>query len=430
MKGTIKEFPLNKGGQGVVMNKKTWFWIGIVLIMAISATLFFVFFRGNVKKVYQFTKIERGTIESTISCTGTLQFYYTENVVAQASGVVKRLFVDFNQKIRKGQILALIDDAAFKLDEEIAKANLEKANVQLAQSQTDFSNTLDFFNQKFKSQSDLDTAKLNLATAQNAVQTSRTALDSARLNLKYSTILAPISGIIVQKNINVGDAVTANQTSNPAFIVASEISKMQTLASVDESDVGQVKIGQKARFTVQAYPDKKFEGRASQIRLQPQVVQNVVNYTVVIDLFNKEGLLLPGMTATIDIITQERTNVFKVPNPVLKFRATTDMWREAFSEGNSTNKGARIEGINRRQNGGKTDTLILWTQDKDTKILKPIGVKTGVSDGQFTEIIGKNLTEGLEIMSGISSDSPKTQNTSSQARSPFLPARGPGGGKP
>lgn len=428
--------------------KKVLIWIGIAIVIIVGVFLFFNL-RGNSKKSYVFAKIERGKIEATVSCTGTLQFYNTQNVVPQVSGIVNRLYVDFNQKIRRGQILAAIDDSSFKLDEETALANLEKAKAQLEQSQTDYSNTKAFFDQNFKSQNDLDTARLNLITAQNAVQTSQVALDSARLNIRYSSILSPLNGIIVQRNINLGDAVTANQTSNPAFIVASDISKMQTLASVDESDIGGIKVGQKVRFTVQAFPDKKFNGIVSQIRLQPQVVQNVVDYTVVVDVYNKENLLLPGMTATMDLITSSLTNVLTISNTVLKFRPTVDMLKEMARSYTNRNRsgygggqgsGGYAGGFsggmgqgggfgNPGQNGapgsgtGRTNMAVLWTVNENGKI-RPLRVKLGVSDGKVTEISSTNITEGMQVITGIQTG-PVTAPT--QSRSPFMQAGQTGG---
>jgi HlyD family secretion protein len=427
------------------MKKKLFIWTGTAVVIIAAAVIFFGM-RGTVKRTFQYVKIEKGDIESTVSCTGTLQFYNTENVIPKVAGIVNGLYADFNSKVKKGQLLAKIDDSSFKIDLQTALANLAKAQAGYAQSLTDFSNTLEMFNQQFKAQSDLDTAKLNLVTALNAVQIGQTALDSARLNIRYSSIISPLTGIVVQRNINLGDAVSANNTASPAFIVASDISLMQTLASVDESDISQIKTGQKVHFTVQAYNDMVFSGVVYQIRLQPAVVQNVVNYTVVVNVNNKDGRLLPGMTATMDLVTSSITNVFKVPNSALKFRPPADLLKElrqgftnagrgGYSSRNTNRQGSGNSNANggyggkgQAGNGSSTtnrqDMTVLWTVDDKSGKIRPVRVKIGFSDGQMTQISSTNIMEGMQVVSGI-----VTGNTAaaSQSRSPFQP-QGPGGG--
>jgi HlyD family secretion protein len=235
-----------------------------------------------------------------------------------------------------------------------------------------------------------------------------------------------MDGFVVQKNAEIGQVTGSG--GPPLFIIASDRSKMQVLAAVAEGDISRVKRGNKTRFTVQAYSDKTFGGAVSEIYLQPSIVQNVVNYLVVIDVNNKEGLLLPGMTATIDIITDSRTNILKVPNSVLKFRPTQQMFRELF--GNSTNStGNRYRGANQgmtnrqfSQQGMRTNQQngsVLWVSDEKTGRVQPIRVKLGMSDGQMTEIESDRISEGMSVISGLSNQNGQSGRNLSPSTSPF-----------
>lgn len=409
------------------MKKKTVFIIISVVVLSVGLILFLN--RPPAPKKFQYTLIEKGDIETLVSCTGTLQFLTTRDVGAQVSGTIDKLYADYNQKVKKGQKLATIDSVFYQLALDEAQANLEKARLQLLQAKKDYDDTKDLFSQNFKTQSELDTAQLNLTSAQVSLKTVQIALDRAKLNLEYATLTSPLNGVVIQRNVEIGQSVAAGATTTPPFVVATDKERMQILASVDENDISQVKPGQMVRFTVQAYRDKKFMGKVSQIRLQPAVVQNVVNYTVVIDVWNKEGQLLPGMTATIDIVASREANVLKVANAALKFKPSFDMLRSKNGTV-GTNRRGGMNGSNGRRfstNQGP-DFGMLWYQDTNSGKLRPVPVKVGSTDGQSTEIKSTNITEGMQVISGL--DNSTGKKTGQQQRSPFLGGgRGPGPGR-
>jgi HlyD family secretion protein len=434
--------------------------IPVILIAAVAAgaLLWFFVLRGPVQRHFQYVQIQRGDIDSTISCTGTLQFYYTVNIQAYVSGTVVKWYADFNQKVKKGDLLAKLDDTSFILDVKTAEEALDKDKVALDQANENYSNTKALFDQGFKSTNDLHTDKYTLDTALETYISAKNDLDKARLNLEWTKIVSTVDGMILQRNIDIGSAVTA-QGATPPFVVANDIVLMQVLASVDESDISKVKVGEKVRFTVQAYPDRTFKGVVSQIRLNTTSVQNVVNYSVMVDVDNKDGALLPGMTATMDMVTENRTNVLKVANAALKFRPPQDLLRELakkytnlaaltntrrqFTQGGFGGPGGfggmgggpggfggmgggpggfggigGASGQPRATNGviRRTNTVtLLWVDDGKGGI-RPMRVRTGLTDGTMTEILSTNVTEGMQIVSGMQTNA---SAAASHASSPF-----------
>ncbi len=359
----------------------------------------------------------------------------------QTSGTVAQVMADFNQKVRKSQPLATLDKTLLKLTVQSAQANLLTAENQLTQAQKNYDDTKSLFDDKFKSRSDLDTAKINLDTARVNLQTSRITLDQAKANLNYAVIYSPIDGIVIERNIDTGQTVASSEyrtTLTTNFLLASDTSKMQIFATVDENDISRVKTGQEVNFTVQSYHDKNFSGKVNQVRLQSVVVDNVVNYTVVVDAGNPDHFLIPGMTATLTIITDSRRNILKVPNTALKFQPQDDMIKEMFK---------KLHNLHRSPNGIKTGQFspksanrgTLWTYDEKNQILEPIFVKTGLNDGQMTEISefqdkngSSKLDEGIHVLTGVASGSGNAKNSSqkSMLNSVGGPGGGPGPGGP
>ncbi len=413
------------------MKKRTLLIIGIAVVI-IAAVV--IFLNLPHKQYFQYVNIQRGDIEQTIASTGNLQFDKTNNVNAQIAGTIAGVYTDFNKKVYKGQLLTKLDDSLLAAAVDEAKANLDNAKALLIKAQQDYDDAKALFDQKFKAQTDLNTAANTLVSAKVAVETMQAELEKAQINLKYAYIRSPMNGFVVQKNAEIGQVVSTG--SIPLFIIASDRSKMQILAAVAEGDISQVKRGEKSRFTVQAYSDKTFNGTVSDIYLQPVIIQNVVNFTVVIDFIDKEGLLMPGMTATIDIVTDSRTNILKIPNSVLKFRPTQQMYRQFF--GNATNNNMnRFRGTNQgmanRQTGQQSmrtnqqNGTVLWISDEKTGRVQPVRVKLGMSDGQMTEIESDRISEGMSVISGLSNQNGQSGRNISQSTSPFQGAF-PGGG--
>jgi len=294
------------------MKKKRNIIIGALAVILIAVVVIVLTSSKSADTVYRTVKLERGDISVVVTATGTLNADTTVQVGTQVSGTIARLFADFNSVVKKGQIIAVIDTTFLHTQVQDAVANLEGATARLHQTQRDFSRTEDLFKKGLASQSDYDAAKTNYESAAAALKSAQAALDRARINLKYATIRAPIDGVVISRNVDIGQTVAASLAAPTLFVIANDLTKMQVQASIDEADIGKIHVGQSVKFTVDAYPDRQFQGKVEQVRLQPNVVQNVVNYTVIIEAPNPDLKLMPGMTATITVLVDRRENVLKL----------------------------------------------------------------------------------------------------------------------
>ncbi|MDP4190564.1 MAG: efflux RND transporter periplasmic adaptor subunit [Bacteroidota bacterium] len=439
--------------------------IGITaIVIAVAAFLYIAASPKDEARNYKFVKIERGNIESIVSSTGVLNPVVTVQVGSQVSGTLAKIFTDYNQKVKKGELVALIDTTFLAASVRDAQSSLEKAQAQYAQSQRDLTRVKAMVEKNLAAQTDLETAQYNTDVARASLRSAQAGLDRAKINLKYAKITAPIDGTVIARNVDVGQTVAASLSAPTLFLIANDLSKMQIIANVDESDIGQIQEGQSVTFTVQAYPEKTFEGIVQQIRLQPTTIQNVVNYSVVINVNNFNGLLLPGMTATIQFNIAQADNVLKIANAALRFRPTPEMLAEAKTNMQNKLKGqkdssgefASRPGENHRQQqgnetNGQTNNLLngsyygpssaggiqqngnktrrnsgqLFYIDQNGKLaIKRVSI--GLTDGQYTEIKSNSIQEGLEVISGIlSSDQKPTSGSPLQTQ----PAPGMGGGR-
>ena len=408
--------------------KKKYIIYLIILIIVVAGSYFF--FWGNSVKTaqYTFAEIQRGDISNTITSTGTLGALKTIDVGTQVSGKIDKIFVDYNFNVKRGQLLAVLDTTSLSLQVNDAQSNLEKAKAQYDKASSGYERDKALFDKGFLSELDYINSKTTLETSLSDYHSSQTALKRAKTNLNYAYIYSPISGTIISKNVEEGQTVAASLSTPTLFQIAEDLSNMQILAAVDEGDIGQIKIGQHAEFTVQAYPDKKFTGKVVQIRLNSEVVQNVVNYTVVINADNKDNLLLPGMTATIDSYVEQKNNVLMVPNSALAFRPTDEMLAELNKEmqnrfpdslrnrfNNSANNFNRGMGMNQQNNigfGRNKNIGRVWYLDNNGK-LKVSMVVSGISDGKRTEIVSaRSLKEGMKVITSVeNNDEANTNNT-------------------
>ncbi len=385
-----------------------------IIIAAGSVGGYILFNSGRAKNPYEIAEIERGDLSENISCTGNLKLRNSVVVNFKISGTVAEVMADFNQKIRKGQPLASLDKTLLKLAVQTAEAGLHSAQNQIVQAKKNYEDTKFLFDKNFKSQSDLDTAKINLDTAQINLQTSQISLDSAKANLMFAVIYSPIDGIVIERNIEAGQSVASSEFNTVLmtnFFLASDTSKIQIFATVDENDISKIKKGQKVVFTVQSYQDKTFKGIVSQIRLKPIVSDNVVVYTIVMDADNQDNLLIPGMTATLNIETDSRKNILMVPNTALKFQPPTEIFRLPQITGGQ----------------GMADRDLVWTYNEKTGKIRSVFVKTGLTDGQMTEIYSEELKEGMKVLTGLSV---AVNNTKIGSKSILNSVSGPGGGPP
>ena len=358
---------------------------GIIIVIVIAG---FVLFRdrGSEPK-FGTDKIIRGDIEMAVSATGTVNPVTTVLVGTQVSGTIKELYVDFNSPVKKGKIIARIDPALFeaqvnqaKANLLSAKANLEKAKATLVDAKRTMDRNKELFSKNLVARSDLDTAETNYETADASViaaksQVAQTeaALNLAGTNLRYTKIVSPVDGIVVSRNVDVGQTVAASFQTPTLFTIAQDLTKMQIDTSVDEADIGKIKVGQDVEFTVDAYPDITFKGRVWQIRNAPITVQNVVTYDVVINVDNPELKLKPGMTANVSIIVSIKKDVLKIPNAALRFKP---------AEKGKTAVQPKGSGV--------------WILEQGK--LKRLPISIGISDGNYTELVSGGIKEGQELI--------------------------------
>jgi HlyD family secretion protein len=292
------------------------------LVVILAGAYLLVFGRSTSGTVdYDFGTVARGDIENTVSATGTVT---TVEVGTQISGTIDSVYVDFNDHVKTGRLLAVLDTTLLKIAVLDAQSSLSRSEAELQQAQADYDRNKSLFDRRLLSGADFLTYQVNLRVQKAAVQSAEAALARAQRSLDLAVIRSPITGIVASRNIESGRTVATSLSSPTLFRIAEDLSRMEVLADVDESNIRYIRSGQETRFEVASYPDKKFSGTVKQIRLQPNTVSNVVTYTVVVEAANPEGLLLPGMTATIEFVTDRRADVLLVPNRAVRSNSKPD----------------------------------------------------------------------------------------------------------
>jgi HlyD family secretion protein len=306
------------------MNKRIAIPGAVVLVLGAAAL--FIFLRAGSKDYeFRFDEVSEGSILMNVTATGTINAVTTVEVGTQVSGIVSKLYADFNSIVKEGQIIAQIDPTFLQQAVKDADASLDRARAQYADAKRTAERTKTLYEKNLSSQADYDATTTQLESSQAAMKQAVASLDRAKINLSYATIYAPINGVVIDRKVNVGQTVAASFSSPTLYTIANDLGKMQVETTVDESDIGKISIGQEASFTVDAYPDEKFTGTVSQIRLAPVSIQNVVNYTVIIDVVNEQLKLMPGMTANVRILVGSSVDVLRVPNLALRFQPPTDL---------------------------------------------------------------------------------------------------------
>ncbi|MCX7817100.1 MAG: efflux RND transporter periplasmic adaptor subunit [Syntrophales bacterium] len=378
---------------GTRITRKRIFYLTSTVLLLLGTILFFYRCNNANPRLFRTEKVARGDIQSVITATGKVDAVTTVIVGAQLSGMIKELHVDYNSKVKKGQLLARIDPALYEAQVEqaranllLAKANLEKAEAQARDAQRTLSRYEKLIEKNFISRSELDTAMTNLETAEAQVKAAKAqyeqakaSLKTAETNLRYTQIRSPVDGIVISRNVDVGQTVTASLQTPTLFSIAQDLTKMQVVASVAEADIGRVKTGQPVQFTVDAYPDHVFEGKVHEVRNAPINVQNVVTYEVIARVENSDLKLKPGMTANVSIITNAKKNVPKVPNTALRFRMPDEIRKKLRKTNYESEK--------------RTGVWILTPSGP-----KRVAVKTGISDMNYTEVLSGELKEGDEVI--------------------------------
>jgi HlyD family secretion protein len=373
---------------------------------------------------YRMAAVERGNIESTVAATGSLGAVRTVQVGTQVSGQISAIYVDFNSKVKKGQLIARIDPTLQQQAVADAQAGVERAQATLAQTKAEYDRNKLLHDQKIVTDPEFNTAQLNYQLAKANATSAQIALDKARQNLSYTSIYAPIDGIVVERDMDVGQTVAASLSAPQLFVIAKDLSQMQILATVDESDIGQIKTDQPVSFTVQAYPGRTFTGTVSQVRINSTTVNNVVNYTAVVAVANPDGKLLPGMTATVKFLIGSANNALSVPNAALRFKPAI-----AANAGKGASTTARTHVRNASAGASSSATrdstlATLWYLDS-AKTLEPLRVHTGLSDGSRTQVTGNGIREGMQIIVGANTGTDTAPAAS--AKNPLQPQQSGGG---
>ena len=412
--------------------KKISYAIGIIIVVVVIGLIIFNAVNSkDISNQYVFDKIKRGNLINTVSSTGTINAVSTVEVGTQVSGIIDKIYVDFNDQVHKGQLMAVLDTVLLKTTLMDAQANMEKAKAQLEEAQADYDRNLPLFQKKLISEAEFLPIQIQLKTQKANLISAQASLERAQRNLRYAFIHSPINGTVIQRNVEEGQTVAASLQAPVLFVIAEDLSKMEIHAQVDESDIGMIKEGQKVTFTVQAYPEKTFNGVVRQIRLQPTTVQNVVNYTVIIDAANNDNLLLPGMTATIDFIVEERQDVLLVPNTALRFQPSQEAMQNYYSREqkkfeampdslkNKMNFGGNFQ---RGQNAGNSsgqrpkDIGRVWYLDNNHN-LAMARFKTGATDGKETEVLkSRDLKDGMEVIVGMKQNGNENSNNNNRPR--------------
>lgn len=381
-------------------NKKTW--IAVVCI-AILAIVIFLLSGGKKKEevTFETAKIEKGNIQTTITATGTIEPVTSVTVGTQVSGIVSRLYVDYNSIVKKGQVIAELDKTNLTSELNTAKANLASAQSTLNYEQANYNRYQTLYDKGLVSANDYESAQLSYRKARESVATARESVAKATTNLGYATITSPIDGVVLSKSVEEGQTVASSFNTPELFVIAKDLTDMRVIADIDEADIGGVKEGQRVSFTVDAFPDDKFEGQVTQVRQEATTTSNVVTYEVVISAPNSDLKLKPGLTANVTIYTLEKNDVLTVPSKALRFTPNEALLKN----------GQKIEDCPAEHK--------LWTLKDNT--FKAHAVETGTTNGVMTEIVS-GIPEGTEVLSDFSiSTVGGEEENGAKGTNPFMP---------
>jgi HlyD family secretion protein len=452
--------PGKKAGRSEVfskdMSKKTLAWL-LVIVAAAVGVFFLIGSRGKPEPKYRTAIVDKGDITQTVTATGALSAVTTVKVGSQVSGIIAKLYVDFNSKVKKGDMLAELDPTPFQEKVNQNAAALEKAQVEMRNAGISLERQKALKAQGLAPQADFDAAQANYDSARASVNQAAASLKQAKTDLSYTKINAPIDGVVVDRQYDVGQTVAASFQAPTLFTIAQDLTKMQVSADVSESDIGRVQVGEPVRFTVDAYPERQFRGRVSQIRLNATVNQNVVTYPVIVEVPNPDLMLRPTMTANVTIDVATTKDVLRVPNAALRWKpeVTTASAAGASPEERAT-KGADTGGAGRQfgqgaggagaagggaasggqgaaggqagagggpggagpggsgrpgggQRGPRPTTVYEAAGPKAEP--KPVEIRTGITDGRFTQVLSGDLKPGDSVIVGLATAKANTMGT-------------------
>jgi HlyD family secretion protein len=427
------------------MKKKVLIIGGIVLALAVVLLVL----KSSAKKEDAYTfdtvKVERGSISNAVTATGTIEAIMTVNVGTQVSGIIKKVYVDFNDNVKEGQLLAQIDETNLLEQLKQSQANLDQAVAQFNYQEATYRRMKALYEKQLVAESDYDQALFNYENAKASVVNAKSAVSRAQVNLDYATITSPIDGVVLNRAVEAGQTVAASFNTPTLFTIANDLTQMEVQTSVDEADIGKVKEGQKVEFTVDAYPDLKFEGTVSQVRLQPVTTNNVVTYVVILNAPNPDKKLMPGMTASATIYVEKKDDALTLSGKAVRFTPDTEYLKKMAAsfmknarlpetaqanipsgsqsgpmpDANSMPQGMPPAGMFRGTGEADSKAKTVWVKDNKGGI-RPEMVMLGIENGSKVEI-ASGLKEGDEVVISMSGGKEKKTSSGSTNRGP----RGP-----
>ena len=430
-----------------------------VIIIPLMIFMAFSCHKGSNSYTFETAIVKKGSIINTITATGTIQADTTVLIGTQVSGVIKKIYVDFNSAVKKGQLLAELDKTPLQTQVQQAQASLDDSKSEVEFQKASYERFKALLDKKLVAQADYDQVKYSYNKAMANLKTAQAGYDKAIVNLNYASIYSPIVGVILNRAVDQGQTVAASFSTPNLFTIGNDLTMMQVQANVDEADIGQVRMSQPVDFTVDAYPNEIFKGSVRQIRLQPVVTSNVVTYTVIVNAPNPEKKLMPGMTANITVLVQKVDSVLIIPGKALRFTPDAAYLKEYFKKNPppNRNQGAggtgQAAGTERQRNPGEAGQggagqgsagqgnavqyqagsqqgkkpVIVWIKSGD--LIHRTRITTGALDGTNAEI-KTGLKEGDEVILSMSlagKSGTATATATSTTTSPFMPQRPAGG---
>lgn len=386
-----------------------------VLLLGIGYAGYHFFFKEKPAIiVLQKEKVEKGDVTTEVTATGSVQPVDEIEVGTQVSGLVSKIYVDYNSQVKKGELIAELDKTNLQENVINAQANYNAALNEFSYYQQNYDRKKNMYDNQIISKADYEQAYYQLHNAKAAVTQRLTLLNQAKTNLGYANIYAPIDGVVLSREVEVGQTVAASISAPTLFKIAKDIKKMQVEANVDEADIGQVKVGQRVTFTVDAYPLEEFQGEVSQVRLSPTTTSNVVTYTVIVDAQNPEEKLKPGLTATIVIYTNELKGVTIVNNKAINFSPDLTLLAEYYAQ-------KRINASMPQMERSKGKNKHVWVENLDGSLSQK-AIVIGSNDGIHVEVVS-GLTQGEEVITSLNSFNPsaKAAGDNQSGSSPFMP---------
>lgn len=437
------------------MKKKVLIISAVVVVVIVAILVIKPFGKKDAAYTFETIKVEKGKISNVVTATGTIEAVTSVEVGTQVSGIIDKIYVDFNQNVKKGQVLAQLDKKQLQAQWEQSESSLKLAEAQLAYQEATYKRLKALYEKKLIAQAEYDQAVYNYANAKSALTNAQKSHERNKTNLDYATITSPIDGVVLNRAVEEGQTVAASFNTPTLFTIVNDLTQMEVETSVDEADIGKVHEGQRVEFSVDAYSDMKFDGSVSEVRLQPTTTNNVVTYAVILTAPNPDKKLMPGMTASATIFVEEKDSVLMLAGKATRFtpdmaymqkqmqKMMKDMPKGSMPQGGFSgqrppqgamagagNAGAAAGG--QGSNGGSFSGFpqggfgaslpdgmkMIWTKDEKGG-LRPKPITVGIDNGSYVEILS-GLNEGDEVVVSMSDGSKKESSSANQGpRGPF-----------